>query len=53
MKVNKHDGTVLREVCGPEVQSLHQSNEEDDDTKQGEEDGGVQGINSNSNFLIS
>ena len=40
MKVNKHDGTVLREVCGPEVQPLHQSNEEDDDTKQGEEDGG-------------
>ena len=53
MKVNKHDGRVLREVCGPEVKPLRKSNEEDDDSKQGEEDGGVQGINSNSNFLIS
>ena len=40
-------------MCGPGLQSLQKSDEEDDDKEQGEEDGGVQGINSNSNFLIS
>ena len=43
LKVNKLEGRLVCEVCGPGLQSLQESHEEDDDKERGEEDGGVQG----------
>ena len=43
LKVSKLGGRLVCEMCGPELQSLQKSDEENDDTEQGEEDGGVQG----------